>query len=214
MLNTSDLRLSLSEKRPLIRKRLSEFSEILNTSDEKGIFEELAFCIFTAGTSAKMGINAIQAVKDVILEGSRKDLSNKLKGVYRFPNSRAEHVIHTREYLRKKYNFKLKNLIISLGDPVETRDFFALNKDIKGIGFKESSHFLRNVGFKGYAILDKHLLNCLHELKVIKNTKPPTNRKRYIEIENKLKKFAKEHKFDLDEIDLLLWSEKTGAILK
>ena len=38
---------------------------------------------------------------------------------------------------------------------------------IKGLGYKEASHFLRNIGFPGYAILDKHILNSLREMGVI-----------------------------------------------
>jgi len=82
------------------------------------------------------------------------------------------------------------------------------------LGYKEASHFLRNIGFCGYGILDKHILRSLHEFKVIDSPKPPTTRDKYLEIECKLKDFAKKLNIDSDELDLLLWSEKTGEILK
>ena len=214
MTTVENLHISLQRKQPEIKKRLQEFSRIIKTGSSNEIFLELVFCIFTAGASAKMGLNAVNAVKTVALHGTVKEISNKLRGVYRFPNTRSRYIVHTREFLENEYNFKLKELILSFEDPIERRDFLALNKDIMGIGFKESSHFLRNIGFKGYAIIDKHLLNSLKELKIIKNNKPPINRAEYQKIENKLKKFSSNNNFDFDELDLLLWSEKTGEILK
>jgi len=138
----------------------------------------------------------------------------RLDGVHRFPNARPAYIIHTREYLKSEHNFKIKDLLKSFQDPLQRRDFFAKNKNIKGIGYKESSHFLRNIGFSGYAILDKHILNTLYELKVIKSTKPPTTRDKYLETEDKLKEFAYSIGIHIDELDLLLWSEKTGEIVK
>ncbi len=134
--------------------------------------------------------------------------------MHRFPNARPRYIIQTREYLKNEHDFKIRDLILSYKDPIERRDFFAKNKNIKGIGFKEASHFLRNIGFSGYAILDKHILNTLQELKIIKDSKPPSTRDKYIEIEEKLKGFADDVGIHIDEMDLLLWSEKTGEILK
>ncbi|MFN3330277.1 MAG: DNA lyase, partial [Pyrinomonadaceae bacterium] len=73
---------------------------------------------------------------------------------------------------------------------------------------------LRNIGFRGYAILDKHILRCLAELKIINDESPPKSRAKYLEIEQKLKDFSKYLKIDFDEMDFVLWSIKTGEILK
>jgi N-glycosylase/DNA lyase len=97
---------------------------------------------------------------------------------------------------------------------LERRDWLANEKGIKGLAYKESSHFLRNIGYRGYAILDKHVLNCLAELKLISDPKPPKSRKEYLRVENTLKEFADQLCIDFDEMDLLLWSMKTGEILK
>ncbi|MEM7008402.1 MAG: N-glycosylase/DNA lyase [Thermodesulfobacteriota bacterium] len=209
-----NLKNSYAEKRPAIIERLGEFKKIISHADDYKIFEELAFCICTAGASAKMGLNSVDAMRNILPSASLKRLQKKLDGVHRFPNARPRYIVHTREYLKNEHDFKLKELILSFNNPLELRDFFAKNKDIKGIGYKESSHFLRNIGFSGYAILDKHILNTLYELRVIKDPKPPTTRDKYLEIENRLKKFADRVNIDFDELDLLLWSEKTGQILK
>jgi N-glycosylase/DNA lyase len=208
------LRMSYNAKRGIIRARLEEFREVYRQGDDGRIFEELAFCICTAGASARMGLRSVEALKDILLKGSLKKFRSTLKGVHRFPNYRPAYIIHTREYLRREYGLRLRDLIESFPDPHERRDFFATNRDIKGIGYKESSHFLRNIGYQGYAILDKHILNTLCEIGVIESPKPPGTRDRYISIENSLRQFADDIGIPMDELDLLLWSEKTGEILK
>jgi len=200
-------------RKDIIKQRMHEFEEVYKLGDE-AIFTELCFCIFTAGSSAKSGLNCIDAIRDIILIGSASELENRIQKKHRYPKARAEYIIHTREYLQQEHNFKIKELIESFNDKLKLRDFFATSKGIKGLGYKESSHFLRNIGFKGYAILDIHILRSLHEFGVIDNPKPPSTRNKYLEIEAKLKEFAKEIGIDFDELDLLLWSNRTGEVLK
>jgi N-glycosylase/DNA lyase len=220
-------------KKDKIAKRLKEFdifyskpyswsyeNEIMklkkvNKGDDERIFEELCFCIFTANTSAEMGLKAIDAVKDLLINGTAKEMTSKLQGIYRFNTIRPSYIVHTREYLKNELDFKLKENIMSLRQDMESlRDFFAFNKGIKGLGYKEASHFLRNIGFKGYAILDKHILNSLLEFNVIDEIKLPMKRNTYREIEQKMKLFSNEIGIPMDELDLLLWSRRTGRILK
>lgn len=226
------LKTGYQNKKGKIRERLQQFKRFFNEpyswfyrngnltllpvkiNDSYRLFEELCFCIFTANTSAEMGAKAVDAVRNALIEGHIGDLQKRLKGIYRFPNSRAGYIAHTRNYLENALNFELKRKIKSFKNKDELRDFFALNKDIKGLGMKEASHFLRNIGFRGYAILDKHIINSLHEFGVLKNNKRPKNRREYIEIEEKFKEFSKDIGIDMDELDLLLWSRKNGRILK
>ncbi len=208
------LRTSYNLKREIIRARLAEFREVYRHGDDGRIFEELVFCICTAGASARMGLRSVEALREILLVGSLRKFRSTLKGIHRFPNCRPDYIIHTREYLRREHGLRLRDLIESFPDPLERRDFFARNRDIKGIGYKESSHFLRNIGYQGYAILDKHILNTLFEHGVIESPKPPGTRDRYISIENSLRQFADDIGIPMDELDLLLWSEKTGEVLK
>lgn len=212
--NSDNLIEAYAKKKVEIRNRLNEFRKIREEADDNMLFEELSFCICTAGASAKMGLRSVEAMRDILPNGSLKSLRKRLDGVHRYPNARPGYIVHTREYLKSEHNFKIKDLLESFDDPIERRDFFAKNKNIKGIGYKESSHFLRNIGFSGYAILDKHILYTLCELKIIENPKPPTTRDKYLETEDKLKGFSKDLGIHIDELDLLLWSEKTGEILK
>jgi len=187
----------------------------VNKNDDERIFEELCFCIFTANTSADMGLKAVDAVRDLLTNGTAEEMTKKLEGIYRFNNLRPSYIVHTKEYLKNNFNFKLKDKIESMKNNLdELRNFFAFNPGIKGLSYKEASHFLRNIGFKGYAILDKHILNSLIEFNVIENIKTPLPAKQYPEIEKKMKMFSNEIEIPMDELDLLLWSRRNGRILK
>lgn len=230
--NIKKLKTEYQNKKCKIRERLQQFKKFFNEpyswfyrngnltllpvkrNDSYRLFEELCFCIFTANTSAEMGAKAVDAVRNTLIDGHIANLQKRLKGIYRFPNSRAGYIIHTRNYLENALNFELKRKIKSFKNKDELRDFFALNKDIKGLGMKEASHFLRNIGFRGYAILDKHIINSLHEFGVLRTNERPKNKGQYLEIEEKFKEFSKDIGIDMDELDLLLWSRKNGRILK
>jgi N-glycosylase/DNA lyase len=109
---------------------------------------------------------------------------------------------------------RLRARLEGFSDPIARRDWLARERRIKGLGYKESSHFLRNIGFSGYAILDKHILRSLSELGITDSPQPPTTRARYLATEERLKEFARDLRIDFDELDLVLWSMKTGEVLK
>ncbi len=183
--------------------------------DDERLFEELCFCILTANTSAEMGMRAIDAIRGLLVNGSAEQMSKKLDGIYRFNNLRPAYIVHTRNYLQTELNFRLKEKIESLRNDAEAlRDFFAFNEGIKGLAYKEASHFLRNIGIKGYAILDKHILNSLLEFGIIQEPKRPSTRAKYREIEHKMRLFSNEIEIPMDELDLLFWSRRNGKILK
>ncbi len=210
-----DLQKSYLEKRAAIRSRMAEFTEIGRDGDDHRLFEELAFCIFTAGASAKMGLKSIDRVRPYLLKANHQRLMNLLVGAHRYPRARSGYVVHTRNYLKSDCGLHLREKLVSFGGDMETRrDFFARNPGVKGIGYKEASHYLRNIGYRGYAILDKHILRALHECGVIDSPDPPTTKKKYLAVEESMRKFAVDIKINFDELDLLLWSNKTGEILK
>jgi len=209
-----DLKRDYRKKRPQIVRRLAEFKAVYEKGDA-AIFEELCYCILTAGSSAKMGMRTVEALGDLLLKGDRKELERRAKASrVRFWRLRPAYIVQTRECLKDVCGLKLRDLIDSFDDPGERRDFFARNKDIKGLGYKEASHFLRNIGFQGYAILDKHIVSSLREIGVIGKGMRPSTRSGYLEIEKRLIRFADEIGIDVDHLDLLLWSRKTGEILK
>lgn len=203
------------ERREEITKRLAEFEAVWQKGTDELLFEELIFCIFTANASARMGFRAVDAVRNLLCENaSAEELAKALTGVHRFPNARAGYVAVTRAFLEQDCQMQLRAKLTGFPDSIARREWLVSEKGIKGLGYKEASHFLRNIGFRGLAILDKHILNCLVELGEIKESKPPATKTRYLEIENKLKRLSDCLEIDFDELDLVLWSLKTGEILK
>lgn len=202
------------ERRKEISGRLAEFRQIYHEGSEERFWEEMVFCFFTGGCSAAMGLRSIEAVRPLLASGTQEEIAAALNGVHRYPNARARYVVESRDYLTSNHKMQIRKTLIDFDCEQERRDWLARTKGIKGLGYKEASHFLRNVGFKGYAILDKHVLNCLAELELIDDPKPPSTRSRYLAVENRVKELAAESKIGFDELDLVLWSMKTNAILK
>jgi len=185
----------------------------VDRNDNERLFEELCFCLLTANTSAESSMKAIDKTRPYLFDSRLDILQLKLKEAgYRYPNKRAEYIFEARENFKQDYEFNIKGVIESYNDIKILRDF--LKEYIKGFGYKESSHFLRNIGFPGLAILDKHILRSLVEYEVIKKIPKYLTKKRYFDIENRFMKFCKETGIDMDEMDLLLWSIKNGKVMK
>ena len=202
------------ERRGEISERLAEFDAVWQAGTDERIWEEMVFCFFTGGCSARMGLRSVEAVRPILLTGNHAELANALVGRHRYPNARAGYIVASREFLQEHCQMRLREKLESFENPLERRDWLVKEKGIKGLGYKEASHFLRNIGFKGYAILDKHILRSLAELKIIDDPKPPNTRSRYLTVEEKLKNLSNRLEIDFDEMDLVLWSLKTGEILK
>ena len=137
---------------------------------------------------------------------SLEELREKLRSFgHRFYSKRAEYIVEARRYAES-----LKKIVTDLGEFL-AREW--LVKNVKGIGYKEASHFLRNVGYFNLAILDRHILSVLSEHGIIEKPKTLT-RRRYLEIEGKMRDLAEKVDLSLGELDLYLWYMKTGKVLK
>lgn len=214
LVTIENIRIAHQARRGEIRARLAQFRDIWTSGSNERLWEELAYCIFTAGASARMGLRSIEAVGPMLGEGTREEMTRALTSVHRYPRARPGYIVTTRDYLNEDCGMRLRDRLENFEDPIERRDWLAREPRIKGLRYKESSHFLRNIGFSGYAILDKHVLRCLAELGIVETPKPPSTGANYLETERRMKEFASEVRIDFDELDLVLWSMKTGEILK
>lgn len=199
-------------KKPDIKKRLAEFKRVYGKS-ENDIFAELCFCIFTPQAKAVICDAAIRKLKTkgLLLKGTRDEIRPCLGGV-RFPNNKAKYLIEARRLFKNGKGLKLKDKL-GTEDTHKTRNW--LVKNVKGIGYKEASHFLRNIGLgTGLAILDRHILKNLKRYGVIKKIPVALNSKEYLRIENRMKDFFKQLDIPMEEVDLLFWSRETGMIFK
>ncbi len=190
----------------IVKKRLKEFNKVRSSSKKK-IFEELSFCLLTANFNAERSWTIQNKIKSGFLTLSEAKLSKKLRELgHRFPNTRANYIVRARKHIDKVYD-----LVKSRKDPKEIREWLVRN--IKGLGYKEASHFLRNIGLKDVAIIDFHILDLLAKYNIIEKPKSLSKRK-YLEIEKVLESIAKKIGVSLAELDLLMWYLETGKILK
>lgn len=184
--------------------RLNEFKALGRKNNEEW-FSELCFCILTANSKARTAISIQQELKSTGFLCHPQDSITECirRNKHRFHNNKAKYIVEARKYAM------IKDIIIKEEDP---REWLAVN--IKGLGWKEASHFLRNVGYTDYAIIDRHVLNILLENGQIKEKPKSLNKKNYIEIEQKLRKIAHKLEMSQAELDLYLWYMKAGDVLK
>ncbi len=212
MKDIKKLLVSYESKRDKIRKRLKEFEVVIENHNEE-IFAELSFCICTPQSKAKFCDIAVKSMQKngALYRGNAEELKPFLNAV-RFRDTKAERIVEARELFTKNGKLKIKDRIFSFNSPDKLREWLVEN--VNGLGMKESSHFMRNIGLgTGFAILDRHILKNLKEFGVINEIKPLT-KKRYIEIEDCMQKFAEKTGIPLEELDLLFWSEETGEVFK
>ena len=189
----------------LVQGRMRDFEKLGKSSDED-IFKELCFCILTANYTAEGGIRVQREIGDDFLTLPERELARQLKDLgYRFPNTRSKYIVEAR-----KYKDSLKEIVNSK-DEFQAREW--LIRNVKGLGYKEASHLLRNIGFKGLAIIDFHIVDLLAKHEIIKKPKDMTNKK-YLEIEGLLRDIADKANINLAELDLYLWYMETGKVLK
>lgn len=202
-----------SQRKDEIKKRLVEFNSVFEESDER-IFAELAFCLCTPQSKATICWNAISSLsrKNLLINGSEDQIKPFLNAV-RFADKKAEYIINARNFFTKDVKLQIKDRLKSFETSQEAREW--LVKNVKGLGMKESSHFLRNIGIgNDLAILDVHILKNLHKYGVIKEIPKSLTPKKYLEIEAEMKKFSKSIGINFAELDLVLWSKETGMVFK
>lgn len=190
-----------------VRKRMRTF-KVLGRSSDDAIFKELCFCLLTANYSAEGGIRVQKAIGGGFLTLSRSQLARRLKKLgYRFPNKRAEYIVKARKHI-----IELRH-ILAYHSSQHIRKWLADN--VHGLGYKEASHFLRNIGRSDVAIIDFHILDLLSREKIIRRPARRTlTTKKYIEIEKKLNRLSVDCDIALGALDLYLWYLETGKILK
>jgi len=155
--------------------------------------------------------------------------------VVRFKNNKARRIVEARNRFIGAREKGLRELLLDAGrtgetggDGAGTRSVRAMREwlvaNVIGFGYKEASHFLRNVGFCGalaganrpreVAILDRHVLKNLRALGLIGPVPESLSPKRYLEIEEVMNGYAGKIGIPLDHLDFVLWYRETGEIFK
>jgi N-glycosylase/DNA lyase len=204
------------KKKKDFERRLADFRRIRRSGDDRAMLHELIFCIFTPQSKA---VNCWRCVTSMIenrlmMDGTAADLL-KLKemNLVRFKNKKAQFAVLARDQFIKDGEINIKSFLNRFKDANEMREWLVNN--IKGYGYKEASHFLRNIGFgEDIAILDRHILKNLKLMGAIKSVPGSLTPAFYLETERKMKVFAKRIKVPMAALDLILWYKEAGHIFK
>jgi N-glycosylase/DNA lyase len=189
-----------------IRRRLEEFAAV----PECDYFYELCFCICTPQSKAAHAWQVQKKLTELnFLEKpfDPVDILNDKQHYIRFHNQKAKRLLE----IRKQWS-EIKSVLDSNMKATEKR--FWLFDNVKGMGLKESAHYLRNIGYRELGILDRHILKHLVSCNVYDEVPNISGKKRYLEVEEKFLEFAAYVNIPIDELDLLFWSYETGEILK
>ena len=192
------------EDRKMIRNISDNFKRI---KSEEEIFYDLCFVLCSPQTkfdnNYKVNLELQKRDfynKDILEE----DLKQILKPV-RYYNNKARYLLEI------KNNFKviIQNLAcVALCSEKYPDDSFTRSKrmrdflvsEIKGIGMKTASHFLRNQGHEELAIIDTHIIKFLS-----RQTGCDVANCSYIDLEIEFRNIAKENHVSPAELDIWLW---------
>jgi len=211
----SELQLLYLSKKADIQQRLKDFSKVWETGDEQRLFAELAFCLCTPQSKATAADLAIRRLIDAnaLLSGKPAIISEHLsRSGVRFGNNKAKYIAEAYHYFSADGQMKIRSKL-NTEDIVGLRNWLADN--VLGMGMKEASHFLRNIGFgHNLAILDRHILKNLKKHGVIPIIPKVLSKQVYLELEERVRKFSQKIRIPMADLDLLFWSEETGQIFK
>jgi len=174
-----------------IRTRLREFYNIWREGSEEDIFIELVYCILTVQAKARNSEEAVKSLlkKNLLWEGNAELISKELNMV-RFRNNKARYIVEARNSIAVNGKLSLKSRISRFQSVDNAREWLVS------------------------AILDRHILRNLLSLDIITEIPTSLTKKNYIEIEKKMKRFAKDIHIPMSHLDLVLWYKETGEILK
>ncbi len=197
-----------------IDARLADFRRIWSEGSDRDLFAELAFCILTPQSRARACWPAVERLRcgDLLFVGNAEEILNELKNV-RFKERKASYIVSARNQFSRDGKLSIRSVLEGFSDPFALREWLVEN--VKGLGYKEAGHFLRNIGLgEDLAILDRHILKNLVLLGVIDEVPKSLTKKRYLEIEQRMIEFSKATGIPMGHLDMVLWSKETGEIFK
>ncbi|MCD6443347.1 MAG: N-glycosylase/DNA lyase [Thermotogae bacterium] len=202
--------------KPTIERRIEGFKYIWSHGDDERIFAEFSFCLLTPQSKAKRCWHAVENLMEtgVLFKGEPFEIRDFLDGI-RFKEKKAYYIVKAREQFTVNSKLKIKEILSDLlkHGVEQAREWLVEN--VKGMGYKEASHFLRNIGFgENMAILDRHILNTLIELEELNDLPKSLTPRRYKAIENLMRDLSHRIRIPMDHLDLLFWASKTGEVFK
>ena len=204
------------QRRSEIEGRLKEFRSLWAEGSDEDLFAEMVFCLCAVQTSARVSDEATRRLREagLLSRGPRSRVRDVLRGGYvRFHDNKSRWIVEARRQFMEPRPRMRQQLAIQAGTPALLRDW--LEAEVLGLGPKEASHFLRNIGLgEDLAILDRHILRNLQELGVVETLPKTLTRSRYRVLEEAFRGFCDAMAIPLGHMDLLLWAKETGFVFK
>lgn len=219
-MNKQELIEHYQSRKEEIESKLNSFEDLRDSSEERK-FKELVFVILSSQTRAEKAWKACKNLEnqDLLLDGEVEDVEQVLlEEDVSYPENKSKYIVSNRKMLSQptlqepEKGLKISQKI-NEEDLEDSRAWFAEN--IKGISWKGSSHFLRNIGYgNGFGIISSHIAMQMNEIGLTESPEPPKTKEEYLKQEKVLQDFAEEIGIDIKALDLVLWSAKTGEIFK
>lgn len=194
------------ERKQAIDERLAEFAAV----HPDAYFYELCYCLCTPQSKAVSAFAVVQRLQAEQFFEVGWDPTSVLRNpdhYIRFHATKAARLLAARASWPA-----IADVLASSIPPEAEREW--LVQHVNGFGYKEASHFLRNIGRRGLAIIDRHLLTNLVSCGAYARIPVITSKRRYLNVERRFQRYAEHVGIDMDVLDLLFWSEQAGLILK
>lgn len=193
--------------------------------EEGQIWHELCLCILSSNVPYELARSSLaHLVKTELVESDTLLSNRKAKTIiarelarpiylprkkdgtfrkYRFPRVRAHNIVDAAHVL-----YSSGNGIQSMLESSEEHEWVRNNlaEKVPGIGLKESSHFLRNIGYSSnLAIIDAHIVSFLKHLKILPDDYGSITSKNYFVLEDLMQQMSKEYSLNLAILDNAIW---------
>lgn len=189
-------------------------------TDERLLWKELSSCLLSSQVPYELAVAAADAVdrSGILLDPSATNVdttANEIERIlrsplqvddrqrsYRFYTSKSSQLARTSHAVRHE-GTTLQQLISGFDDAAIARTWFL--QKAPGMGPKQASMFLRNVGFTyQLAVLDRHVLKYMSALK-IETSKSPGGVKWYYRCEHELQRHAEAIGYPVGLLDWAIW---------
>jgi N-glycosylase/DNA lyase len=195
---------------------------------EQKLWEEMVSCILGSRTNFEIAFfyaSMLSAKKLIDIEGIIDDpffaeeaikqllesplfVSSKYGKYMKYPfyHSRSEYIVRTALNIYKNENTTLKNILSKCNSEFEAREI--LHELVIGMGYKQTSLFLRNIGYShNLAILDTHVLKYMTYMELLSDFSKSdiSNKRKYIRTEKILNKYAISWNKNISRLDIAIW---------
>jgi N-glycosylase/DNA lyase len=205
-----------------------------NDKTPKEVFYDLCFCICAPQTTFKSNLLVNKSLKD--FRYYEQQIPEKDTARYfnwfgelcvivkpaRFYHNKTRFLIELKRKFRFIYDY------ISYAKAFKAPSVLLRNwivENIKGLGMKAASHFLRNQGYEDLAVIDIHILkyfdenwinlhtlgkyNISKEARWVIVSKEGMTKKIYLELESVFRDIAKDYKLTVAELDAIIWKQRS-----